>query len=74
LFPGNEDRVFGRRADTLLVASGAAIASRYGEPAQQWIAERHARVIAEEPIIVKIHRGAPEDWYLLDVPAPGAGP
>lgn len=56
----------------LLVASRAGIENQYGMASAKWIQARGARIIASDSLRVKIHRG-PEDWYLLELPMPGAG-
>jgi hypothetical protein len=71
--PGVEDRILARYPGILLIASRNAIEATYGKSPQEWIRERGARIIAEEPILVKIQRGAPDDWYVLAPGSPGGG-
>ncbi|HWB58127.1 MAG TPA: hypothetical protein VG733_01485, partial [Chthoniobacteraceae bacterium] len=70
-YPESEQRIFAEQPHIFIVASEGGIQKWYGEPAEQWIRDRGAVIITHESIIVKIHRGKPENWYLLDVPAPG---
>ena len=73
-FPGNESRIFSRfqhDGKILLIASRTGIDMYYGKTPEAWISGRGARILAQESFIVKIQRGAPENWYVLELKAPG---